>query len=117
MGLRIPAHYRDLGDSLAATAWVDGRHFARDLYFPFIDRQRKELATFCGADNIKVELLVPMVAQALDAEDVLIGHVLSKSVEIKDADAWRKICESVAWHVLQRYYREIENRKWASNGN
>lgn len=112
MGLRIPAHLRDLATSIGAQSWVAGRNFGRDRYFAYVDKLKLDLAAFCAPDDIGPELLVPILARVVDAEDVFIGHVLKTTVEIKDPETWLRMCEAVAYSILQRYHRELENGKW-----
>lgn len=107
--LRVPAHLQEVARALGLRSWVDSRKFAKDVHFESIEIFRERLRRHAegGEAELSADLVVPMIAKALDVEGRLLTHVLdAKTYPIDDEATWQKICNAAAWVVLQAYERE-----------
>ena len=114
--MRIPAHMQAIATSLGLQSWVTSRDFPLETYYETIDLCNSRLANShlkAGEDQPSDMAIALMVAGALDEEDLLMTHVLSKATHpIDDDDSWRRICIAAAFAVMQAHERDCKSGKW-----
>lgn len=120
--MRVPAHLQEISKALALRSWVQAKSFPTEVYFETIDRAKGLLDRHAGTDEAGTEngapdeLVVSVVAAALDAEGLLLTHVLNTGTYALDTEdremRWLHACQAAAWVVLQAYASSCRAGRW-----
>jgi hypothetical protein len=114
--MRIPTHLQEIAESLALRSWVTSRDFPHATYYETIDlctdRLAKSHLKAGEAEPSDVSIAI-MIAGALNEEDLLTTHVISKGTyPISDDEGWHRICLAAAYAVMQAHERDCNSGKW-----
>lgn len=100
---------QETAKALRLRDWVRQKNFPREKYFAAIGRFETELRAFTpNPEPVPTELLVSMIAAAVDAEGALVTHVLEKSASEITQDNWLEMCQAAGWAILQLYRSEAK---------
>lgn len=116
--MHVPAHLQEIARKLALRSWIEGKDFPLEHYFETIEGAGTLLGRHKNADsaNPRPELVVNVVAGALDEEGLLLTQVLKAGTYDVDGEdpegRWFKICQAAAWVIYQSFEKECSAGKW-----
>ncbi len=112
----IPAHLQEISQELALRSWVNNKDFPKGTYFETIDEGKIILERHQRGDDDRTDLLVLALVMALDAEGLLLAHVLEKGtydLNMEDREmTWFRACQAGAWVILQAYELACTKGDW-----
>jgi len=119
--VHVPAHLQEISHNLGLRSWVNSnKDFPKAHYFKTIDDAKTMLEQFREDGADRDELVVQIVATALDAQGMLLTHVLDAGtydLNTEDREmTWLRACQAAGWVVLQAYELAIKNKEWAPGG-
>lgn len=118
--MRVPAHLQEISRKLGLRAWVNNKDFPKAHYFETIDVGKAMLKGFVEDGADRDEFVVQIVATALDAQGMLLTHVLEAGTYDLDTEdremTWLRACQAAGWVVLQAYALACQKKEWTPGG-